>query len=226
MAGKIAAFMGVIGSGKDYQLKLLKKQDPKYWVQLDFKDALIAMVEDLVGYQIRNKYEDFKETIVGFDHPHVNLAETDKRDLAGMNKICKEAFPLAMTGRRLLQRLGTDVMRKRDPDYWVNAWRKAAEATLKSGHGVLCGDCRFLNEMRAIASFDNTILNAKSSILFCNYPSERYDDTSTHPSELLAQQLLAIGTKDLTYIDIATAEKAEATYARRQARQEKKANAQ
>lgn len=205
--GKIMAFMGVMGSGKDYQLQLTFKQDRQYWVKLDFKDALIEMCEDLVGYPIRAKYDQFKETIVGFDHPHVNLADQNKRDLADMNRVCCDAFPLAMTGRRLLQRLGTDVMRKRDPDYWVSEWKKKAAEVLKSGRGVLCGDCRFINEMRAIETWGRA-MGAETEIVFCNYPSERYNDKAEHESEKLAQYLLAYGFTDLTKINVRDAEKA------------------
>lgn len=58
----ITAFIGVIGSGKDYQSDLLVK---KGYVRLDFKDALVDMVEDIVGFKIRDHYELFKACVVG-----------------------------------------------------------------------------------------------------------------------------------------------------------------
>ena len=209
---KIAAFMGVIGSGKDYQLQLLKAEDPDLWVQIDFKDALIDMVEDLVGFPIRGRYDEFKEFIIGFQHPNVSLAATLQRDSVSLfNKQCVADYPQAMTGRRLLQRLGTDVMRKRDPDYWVHAWAKSTAAAIASGKNVVCADCRFLNEMLVIEELGKQ-LQIDTSITFCDYHSKRYDANAAHESERLAQQLLASGIQDLTSIDynmaVSAAEKA------------------
>jgi hypothetical protein len=101
-----------------------------------------------------------------------------------------------MTGRRLLQRMGTDVMRKRDPDYWATAWGQSVITALKAGKNVSCGDCRFLNEMQ-IVEMISTEMNIDASITFCDYRSKRYDATAEHESERLAQWILKAGWKDL-----------------------------
>ena len=197
--------MGVIGSGKDYQAKLHLQQDPANWVQIDFKDALIDMCEDLIGFPIRGRYEEFKEYIVGFQHPSVDLAGILQRDtLSVFNKQCVKDYPQAMTGRRLLQRMGTDVMRKRDPDYWATAWGQSAIAALKAGKNVSCGDCRFLNEMQ-IVEMISAEMNIPATITFCDYHSKRYDANAVHESERLAQWILKAGWKDLQPITYAEA---------------------
>jgi len=208
---QIAVFMGVIGSGKDYQAKKLVNEN-KDWVQIDFKDALIDMCEDLVGFPIRARYEEFKEYIIGFQHPNVSLAGTLQRDtLMVFNKQCVKDYPQAMTGRRLLQRLGTDVMRKRDPDYWAAAWGQSVVAAIQAGKSVACGDCRFLNEMQIVEEIGEQ-LELPYAITFCDYHSKRYDATAEHESERLAQHILAAGWKDLqevSYRDaLAASEKA------------------
>ena len=208
---RIDAHMGVIGSGKDYCAKLLIQKDPSY-VQIDFKDALIDMCEDIIGFPIRARYEEFKEYIVGFQHPSAQLAGTLQRDTQMLfSKQCCKDYPMAMTGRRLLQRVGTDVMRKRDPDYWTTAWAQSAIAALQAGKNVCVGDCRFLNEMHVIETLRDQ-MNIPATITFCDYHSKRYDAATTHESERLAQWLLAYGCKDLqviTHADaLAAAEKA------------------
>jgi len=211
MSPRIDAYMGVIGSGKDYQAKLHIQKDPSY-IQIDFKDALIDMCEDIIGFPIRARYEEFKEYIIGFQHPNAKLAGNLQRDsLMLFNKQCVADYPQAMTGRRLLQRVGTDVMRKRDPDYWTTAWAQSAIAALEAGKNVCVGDCRFLNEMHVIETLGEQ-MNIGAAITFCDFHSKRYDATAEHESERLAQWLLAYGCKDLQQIShteaLAAAEKA------------------
>lgn len=93
------------------------------------------------------------------------------------------------SGRRLLQRLGTEVMRKRDPDYWVKAWIIKAEEARKAGFNVCVADCRFRNEAEVI-------LANGGELVFCDYHSNRYDAGQAHESEHLAQRMLALGLKD------------------------------
>lgn len=192
---QIIGFIGVIGSGKNYQQDLLVKRG---FIALNFKDELVAMAQDLVGFPIQDDYELFKELVVGFNRPGANLVDNyPKEKMFQINKECLEYFPKAMTGRRLLQRLGTNVMRKRDPDYWVNAWSKKAEEYLRGGYSVAVNDVRFGNEIKAIKHFNcMSFAPIETKIIFCNYKSDRYDATSIHPSETLAQKLLSLGLKD------------------------------
>lgn len=196
----IVSFVGVVGSGKNFNQDLLVKQG---YVALDFKDALLDMTEDLVGYKVRENYDYFKENIVGLTAPaasaHLAMARTPAHNIT--SDLLRH-YPAAMTGRRLLQRLGTEVMRKRDPDYWVNEWRRAATEHLYLRHNIAVADCRFPNEMDAIKRLSKYMSGLVPGVtfpckfIFCDYRSSRYDATLTHESEKLAQSLLAKGYKD------------------------------
>lgn len=179
----IIAFLGVIGSGKDHRAKGMH---PNVFKRVDFKDELLDMASDLAGYDVREDYDWFKHAVVGMRKPGNPFVEgmltSDIREMTARN-------PDLMTGRRLLQRLGTDVMRKRDPEYWVNAYRKRVAIVSAQGMNVVTADCRFMNEVSALRDL-------RASFTFCNYPSPRYDPSSTHPSEQLAQALLKAGLHD------------------------------
>lgn len=186
---ELIGFIGVIGSGKNYQKDLLLKQG---YAGIDFKDELIAVSEDLLGFEITSKYDLFKETVVGVTKPGVDMSEDVMRRVS--NRFLAQ-FPNAMTGRSMLQRMGTEVMRKRDPDYWVKAWARKAVEALKGGRGVACADVRFRNEIEALWGLGKE-LGVKSKIIFCDFHSDRYNEKSPHESERLAQHLLAEGLKD------------------------------
>ncbi len=198
----IIAFIGVIGSGKNYQQDLLTSRGA---VALDFKDALIAMCSGLVGYDIRKDYDLFKETIAGMSAPGAPIHKCMQREPARKITIDVLAnYPLAMTGRRMLQRLGTDVMRAREPNYWADQWVKKARELVSSGISIACADARFINEIQAIKTL--TVLPfVTCEFIFCNYKSDRYNATDPHPSESLAQKLLRSGCVDgqkLSYEEI------------------------
>lgn len=53
--------------------------------------------------------------------------------------------------RELLQKVGTDLFRKFIDDTWIEAFRQRAQALIDAGApGVVCSDCRFLNEAAMI----------------------------------------------------------------------------
>lgn len=192
---EIVAHIGVIGSGKDYRSSLLEQQG---YVRIDFKDALLDMASDLVGYDVRADYDWFKRHLVGTRRPENKFLEVyAQSDLdAWLTK-----HPKAMTGRRLLQRLGTDVMRKRDADFWVKAWREKALPALDSGRSVSVADCRFANEVEAVrstAAAYSAVIDGglRARFVYCDFRSKRYDPTGRHESEALAQSLLGSGLTD------------------------------
>ena len=90
---KIKVYIGVIGSGKDFMAK--KETD----VQLSFADALREEVWEMLGWKPKTpeEYEEFK---------------SQKWKLPGDRLYY-------FTGRDILQRYGTDIRRKEDPDYWA-----------------------------------------------------------------------------------------------------------
>lgn len=183
---EIISFMGVVGGGKNHKARQLAESG---YLHIDFKDALLDMCSDLVGYDVREDYNWFKTHVVGIKRPSNRLLEafchTDTHDLVAR-------FPHMMIGRRLLQRLGTEVMRKRDKDYWADRFIVAVkDAADKGEKDVVNSDCRFLNEVEAIKS-----IGARHRFVFCDFRSDRYDDSFDHESEMLAQALLKIGMKN------------------------------
>lgn len=189
----ITAFIGVIGSGKNFQQERLVKQG---FVPLDFKDALLDMASDLVGYDVRTNYEYFKYNLVGLTVPVPRDHRAMQRQPAHQvtDRIIVD-YPAAMTGRMLLQRLGTEVMRKRDPDYWANAWYDEARHHVVAGKSIVVADCRFHNEVEYIKR-TAALVGTKAKFIFCDYRSSRYNATTHHESERMAQELLSLGYKD------------------------------
>jgi hypothetical protein len=189
----LTIFIGVIGSGKNYRQERLARGGA---VPLDFKDTLIAMCSTLVGYDVRDNYDGFKENLLGLTAPGAPAHKCMARGpAAALTRQVLSDYPAAMTGRRLLQRLGTEVMRKRDPEYWVKEWCRAAEKLILQGRDIACADARFINEVRA-AQFTAEAHKVEVKFVFCDYKSARYDAAGTHESEKLAQALLRAGCTD------------------------------
>lgn len=188
---KLVGLSGVMGSGKTFRRNELIKQG---FVPIDFKDELIRLAEDILGYKITDNYDLFKETVLGCTIPGIPMTE-DVQRLA--SKRFLQQFPNAVTGRIFLQRLGTEAMRTRDSDYWIKAWNKKVTAALKERKSVVTADVRFQNEVDAIYSFRlQSFAPIDVCVIFCDYKSERYNADSDHPSEMMAQNLIQLGLKD------------------------------
>lgn len=81
-------------------------------------------------------------------------------------------------GRRLLQRLGTDVVRECiDPDYWVMRWKHSVDRALHWGSDlvVLVDDVRFNNEAAGVKVFGGLIVEV--------YTPDQDLSEDNHPSE-------------------------------------------
>ncbi len=185
----IAVHIGVIGAGKDYRSSKLAEAG---YGRADFKDALLDMVSDIAGYDVRADYEWFKDHPVGVMRPSNPLAEAFLHSewVGIMSK-----HPEIITGRKLLTRVGTEAMRKRHPNYWVDQFiAKAGRILGVEGRGVANSDCRFFNEIEAIKRLSYNKI--PSTFIFCDFRSSRYNPKLDHASEKLAQTLLGMGLKD------------------------------
>lgn len=191
MTAEVVAFLGVIGSGKDYRAQQYLEAHPDA-MRIDFKDALVEMASDLVGYDVRGEYDWFKSAIIGFRKPSNALSEGFARH--EMDEL-KRRHPHLLTGRDILQRLGTDVMRARQPDWWAREWKHRAFEALGNARSVVVADCRFENEVLTIRDLAQLCI-VDASFVFCDYRSPRYDADSPHESERLARALVRLGLHD------------------------------
>lgn len=66
-----------------------------------------------------------------------------------------------INGRTMLQRLGTDMIRKKFPHYWGNAVSQFIAATAIDWDYVLIPDWRFLNELSAIERYNKNVITVR-----------------------------------------------------------------
>lgn len=171
----IKVYIGVMGSGKDFMAK--KETD----IQLAFADALREEVWKMLGWKPKTpeEYEEFK---------------SQKWKLPGDRLHY-------FTGRDILQRYGTDIRRKEDPDYWAKklvdklTLFNSMDMPLYPGklplHKCSIGitDCRFENEIIQLIKFSDKYL-VPLTFVHTDYKSDRYDANSKHESEKVAQQFV------------------------------------
>jgi len=158
---KIIAYIGVIGAGKSFSAKNYKKklesQGKKVEI-MSFADAIREMLWKLLKWEPKSnkEYDQFKKSDIKFDN-------------------------VSLTGRELLQRFGTDIMRDMvDKDIWLKQFIKKVNNS--EADYILCTDCRFENEVKLLMSHN-------TEFIFCNYESWRYEITD-HESEKFAKKCI------------------------------------
>lgn len=178
----IRAFIGVIGSGKDYSAKKLVAGGG--WVALNFADPLREKAWLLLGWAPQNDrdYDWFKKLPIDLCY---EIGEKDDFELALLEQLTKSRAP---KGRVFLQLLGTEVLRDADKHYFGKKWQERAHQHLKAGLNIAVTDARFFNEIESLLEVDS-----KTEFVFCNYKSHRYEPANSHESERLAQTLLKHG---------------------------------
>jgi hypothetical protein len=83
-------------------------------------------------------------------------------------------------GRTILQHVGTDTIRRQEPDYWVDFVVKFLKLFSNDWDYVLIPDCRFPNEAeKMMASFDTKVLR----IYRPNFNNGLSAEQLAHPSE-------------------------------------------
>ena len=165
----IRGFVGVVGSGKDFNCQ--KLVDNENYVQINFADGLRDMAWKILNWKPKNQEE---------------------YDLFKKGQIIIPFFG-RVDGRKFLQELG-HAMRNVDKDFWVKLWKRNVEDAISQGYNnICCSDVRYQNEIDMIKSYN---WKADIKITFCDYHSERYDCTNAHESEKMAQELLRQGYQD------------------------------
>lgn len=84
-------------------------------------------------------------------------------------------------GRKLLQYMGTDVIRSKNPSYWVNFIKGFLEMFQDEWDFVIIPDCRFKNECEAFK--DDNWFNTNIRVIRYNFESGLTLEQLNHPSE-------------------------------------------
>ena len=84
-------------------------------------------------------------------------------------------------GRQLLQYMGTDVIRAKNPNYWVGFIKEFIEMFQDDWDYVIISDCRFINECEAwkIDGWPNVAVR----VIRDNFVSNLTEEQLNHPSE-------------------------------------------
>ena len=170
----IFTFIGRAGSGKDFQCTLLEQQGYK---KVAFADAL----RDIASKSIMLNEDELDEY---YEWMKLN------------NCICVKTEKMTwwLNFRTFLERLGTQGIRKYDPDFWINCLLKTIKDNQYSK--VCISDMRFINEYIKVRDF--ALKNDyEFKCIFCDYHSDRYQENNNHESARLANKLCEKGCKDL-----------------------------
>lgn len=93
--------------------------------------------------------------------------------LMGWNGI-KDEF-----GRGVLQRWGTDIVRKRDPMFWVNTVKRLVDVSDDIFDYILIDDCRFPNEIEVWKDYQHITVRVENP----NHLNALSEEQRKHPSE-------------------------------------------
>lgn len=99
--------------------------------------------------------------------------------------ICKEFFEWDgkkdIPGRWLLQTVGTDRIRSKYPDFWVDFIHKILTCFPREWDYVLIPDCRFPNEIETIVKSGMDAVHLR--VIRGNFESPLTEEQQKHPSE-------------------------------------------
>ena len=84
-------------------------------------------------------------------------------------------------GRSLLQKVGTDIVRKKCPDYWVNFVAQMLTFFYGEWDYVLIPDCRFPNEVDRMKDVGLEAIHVR--VVRSNFVSTLTPEQQAHPSE-------------------------------------------
>jgi ABC-type phosphate transport system ATPase subunit len=118
----IIGLIGLAGSGKTTSAEYLME---KYgFSKINFKDGLIK--------ELKDNFPDLIEEIANSHRMRVDQLFDEKPPLM----------------RTLMQNYGTELMRKIDPQHWINIWVKSISNS--RAESIVVDDVRFMNEADAI----------------------------------------------------------------------------
>lgn len=145
------------------------------------KSTLANMLEGAVGYRVLPFAAPLKSAAaVIFNLTHDQLYGEQKNAVDPR---------YGLTPRRILQLLGTEVVRTIHKDAWVIRWRDEAQKALKAGFHVVVDDVRFQNEAIVVLEMKGVVwmVERPEQIGFvkvkCRRKGELTNGEETHASE-------------------------------------------
>lgn len=193
---KIIGISGKIGSGKNYLAEQLVKELHKLGYTTEeasfasslrnelnriIKTIKVDVIDETPYDQIIQHVQEIHRMGAGDAETLFEMMVDDIVNIEGLN-----AYSRTESIRRALQFLGTDIRRKTDNQYWVNAFHK----NLPEADFIIVTDVRFPNEADSIINNDGVMLRLNISQELINERIKnrdglKYSDEAlTHPSEL------------------------------------------
>lgn len=173
MYTNIWVYIGVIGSGKDYNAK--KKQEETGGVLESFSEGVREFTFDFLGWKpsTSEMYEKFKYNIFKINYPN---------------------YTKCHDGRKFLENVGFK-MRQYDQNFWAKYCQKKCIEHIKNGvKDIIIYDCRYLNEAKVIFELIDKY-QVIPYFYFVDYKSNRYE-LRKDDSEYFAQYFVEQKCKD------------------------------
>ncbi len=124
--------------------------------------------------------EIFKKELVNRGHSVLVIHQADL-----LKYICKAFFnwngEKDEAGRTLLQQVGTNVIRKVEPDFWVNFIAKVTGFFKDTWDYIIIPDTRFPNELEKLKADDANVYHVR--VIRKDFKSPLTEEQQRHPSE-------------------------------------------
>jgi hypothetical protein len=122
------------------------------------------------------------------DYPYLILLGLGKEERKQRETLKTASYDIcgSLTGRQLLEYMGTDVFRNHlDDDIWIKLMSNKCKNYLNSGHSVVISDLRFPNEKDMLLQ-----MGGKLMFVYRNIKELEPIDRNLHPSKWLYQTFL------------------------------------
>lgn len=172
---KIIGFAGKMRSGKGVASHCLR--DHYGYVYVEMADKLKEICVELTGLKSVEELDSYKnnDKEISLIFHRVLCERTSKLTDVPIGFIIENCFEKKITTvRELLQFIGTDVLRKYDPQWHIKHTVEKITKLIDEGKRVVVADVRFPNEKLAIESIGGEVYYIKM---------DEYNIASTHSSE-------------------------------------------
>ena len=123
-------------------------------------------------------------SVLGFSYEEFNVCYNELKKIEIYN---------GQTLRNMMENLGSKI-RYYDSKYFIKALQK--EIACSTYDYICIDDLRYIDEYFNLYQFCKE-QNIELKVIFCNYHSDRYQETNPHESAFLSNRLCELGYKDL-----------------------------